>query len=95
MRFLFLILAIISCSAVADTVTVEQETTRKTLRMVTTVTQETEDGRVFEHVINGEVMPNGSIRRIAFDNNTGLPYYYYIHPSPMAGYDQSTLKVYK
>ena len=95
MKYLVFGLALLSTVAVADTVTVEQETTRKTLRMVTTVTQETEDGRVIEHVINGEVMPNGSIRRIAYDSNTGLPYYYYIHPSPMAGYDPSTLKVYK
>jgi hypothetical protein len=92
--YLLLILAVISCPAIADTVTVEQEITRKTTRLVTRVTQETEDGQVVEQVINGEVMPNGSVRRIAIDNNTGLPYYYYIHPSPMAGYDPGTLKVY-
>ena len=90
-----LALAFLSTVAVADTITVEQETVRKTTQMVTRVLHEANNGQVSETVINGEVMPNGSIRRIALDNNTGLPYYYYIHPSPTAGYDPGTLKVYK
>lgn len=94
-KLLALSLSIVSTVAVADTITVEQETVRKTTQMVTRVTHEANNGQVTETVINGEVMPNGSVRRIAIDNNTGLPYYYYVHPSTIAGYDPGTLKVYK
>jgi len=87
-----LVILLFPAVVLADTVSVTREVIREESKYVTVVRYETENGQVTERVIKGEVLPNGSIRRIGIDRNTGLPYNYYIKPSIFAGADPGSFR---